>query len=240
MKRLLLLSLLLTTFLTSCHFFSGRRVRGNGQIMTETRKTGSFTALDVSGAIDVYLRQDSVSSVKIETDGNILPFIEISADGGVLDIRPRNHTRLRPTRKIKVYVSSPRIKDIEATGACNVFSENKLTDTVSVFIHVTGASDVKMELATPKVEVEASGASNITLKGETKDLVVTGSGSTDIRCYDLMAENARIDLSGAGDAQVFASVKLEVEVSGAADVKYKGNPQVNQQISGAGSVKKTE
>ena len=45
-------------------------------------------------------------------------------------------------------------------------------------------------------------------------------------------------MSGAGDAEVFASVKLDVEVSGASDVKYKGNAAVSQDVSGAGSVKK--
>jgi len=55
-----------------------------------------------------------------------------------------------------------------------------------------------------------------------------------------MAENTQVELSGAGDAQVFASVKLDVRVSGAADVKYKGNATVSQSVRGAGSVKKVE
>jgi Putative auto-transporter adhesin, head GIN domain len=78
------------------------------------------------------------------------------------------------------------------------------------------------------------------LKGETKDFSADGSGSTDIKCFELLAENTNVELSGAGDAQVFASVKLDVQVSGAADVKYKGNAAVTKEISGAGSVKKVE
>jgi hypothetical protein len=90
------------------------------------------------------------------------------------------------------------------------------------------------------VNVDVSGASSVTLKGETRDFIVEGSGSTDVKCYELLAESTRVDISGASSAQVFASVKLDVDVSGAADVKYKGNAVVNQQVSGAGSVKKTD
>jgi len=90
------------------------------------------------------------------------------------------------------------------------------------------------------VETGSSGAGSISLKGETKDFSVDGSGSTDIHCFELLAENTSVELSGAGDAQVYASVKLDVHVSGAADVKYKGNANLTKEISGAGSVKKVD
>ena len=61
-----------------------------------------------------------------------------------------------------------------------------------------------------------------------------------MQCFDLLAEIVRIDISGAGDAHVFASVKLDVDVSGAGNVRYKGNANVTQNISGAGSVKKLD
>jgi hypothetical protein len=56
-----------------------------------------------------------------------------------------------------------------------------------------------------------------------------------------MAENTKVDISGAGSAEVFASVKLDAHVSGAGKVRYKGDAaNVQQQVSGAGSVKKAE
>jgi hypothetical protein len=46
-----------------------------------------------------------------------------------------------------------------------------------------------------------------------------------------------VEISGAGSAQVFASVRLNAEVSGAGSVDYKGGaPAVDQHVSGAGSV----
>lgn len=224
----------------SCSLIGGKRIRGNGNIKTETRAAGQFSSVNVSGNIDVYVRQDTVASVKIETDENLLKYMEITVDGGTLEIKEEKGYNLRPSKSIKVFVSGPSFRHFESSGACDIYSDNQINSAEPVIISLSGACNVKMDLKTPKVGVELSGAGTITLKGETKDFAVDGSGSTDVKCFDLLTENANIEMSGAGDAEVFASVKLDVHVSGAADVKYKGNATVNQSVSGAGSVKKIE
>lgn len=240
MKRLFFLVIIFSVTLTSCHYINGKRIRGNGTIKTENRTTGTFNGIHVSGAIDVYVRQDSVSSVKVETDENLQEYLLTEIEGNTLRIHQKQGTNLKPSKSIKVYVSNPSYKNFEASGACDFYGENKIISAEPITIHLTGASDVKLELKAPKIDAKLSGAGTITLKGETKDFFVDGSGATDIKCFELMAENTQVELSGAGDAQVFASVKLDAKVSGAADVKYKGNATVNQKVSGAGSVKKAE
>ena len=97
-----------------------------------------------------------------------------------------------------------------------------------------------MDIKAPKITADISGACSVELKGETKEFSGDGSGSSNFKCFDLKAENVDIGISGAGDAEVYASVKLDVDVTGAGGVKYKGSPTVNQKISGAGSVKKVD
>lgn len=153
-------------------------------------------------------------------------------------IHEQKGVNLRPSKQIKVYVSAPSFKKFEASGACDIYGQNVVVSNDEMKFDLSGSSDVSMELNAPKVNADLSGACNIKLKGNTKDLKISGSGSTDIRCFELMAENTDIRISGAGDAEVFASVNLNVKVSGAGDVKYKDNATVNQSITGAGSVKK--
>ena len=116
----------------------------------------------------------------------------------------------------------------------------KLQASEAITIRLSGASDVKMELMAPEVKVDLSGAGTITLLGQTKNFKVDGSGSTDIKCFDLLTENTSVEISGAGNAEVFASVTLDVNVSGAGDVRYRGGATVSQKVSGAGSVKKVD
>jgi Putative auto-transporter adhesin, head GIN domain len=240
MKRINVLLLSSFIVLSSCHYIGGERVRGNGSVKTETRSVGSFSGIRVGGAYKVYLLQDSLSSVKIEADENLQEYIQIGVDDNVLEIRTERGFNLRPTGKIKVYVSAPDLKYFNASGACEIIGQNSITSAEPVNIDLSGASNISMDLKAPRVHAELSGAGTISLAGETKDFNVDGSGSTDIRCFDLKSENTSVEISGAGNAEVFASVKLDVRVSGAGDVKYKGSPEVNQRISGAGSVKKVE
>ncbi len=196
--------------------------------------------MDVSGNISVYVKQDSLSAIKVEADENLMEYIEISVDGNTLYIKPRRGTNLRSSGGIKVYVSNPSYANFEASGACDIYGENKITSDAAIGIELAGASSVEMELRSPAVDADLSGASDVTLKGETKKIHAHGSGASSIKCFELMTEEADISLSGASHAKVFASVKLQADASGASGVEYKGNPSVSKETRGASSIKKVE
>ena len=230
--------LLVTVLAASCHNVFGDKIKGNGNIKTESRTAGIFSSVDVSGSIDVYVTQDSACSVKVEADENLMEYIIIKTEGDVLVVEPRDGYNLSGSKHIKVYVSSPIFKRLEASGASSITGESMLTSSEVVTIQVSGASDTKLELRAPKVSIDVSGASSAIVKGQTKNLFIEGSGASSAKCFELLSENADVDVAGASNADVFASVKLNAEASGASDVRYKGNATVNQNASGAGSIKK--
>ncbi len=240
MKRFIILSLFFSSLFSSCVFIGGKRIRGNGKITTQGRTVNAFTSVDVMNSIDVYVKQDSVVSVKIEADENLLEYVQVTVDDGTLEIREEKGYNLRSTKGIKVYVSGPSFKNFEASGACDIYSQNKISSNSEIGLSASGASSIKMELNAPVVNADLSGASHINLRGETKNFIADGSGASNIKCFDLLTEETHVELSGASDAEVFASIKLDVHVSGAADVRYKGNATVSKEVSGAGSVKKVE
>ncbi len=240
MRKLFILLCIPAIFSTSCREFFGKRVRGDGNFRTDTRSVGSFSSVEVGGAIDLYVKQDAAQSVKIEADGNLLEYIDSYLEGDKLVVRTKDGFNLKPSRDIKVSVSASLFKRIEASGSCDVFTENQLVSNENLSVSLSGSCDAKMDIKAPSVETDISGACSVQLKGETKNLKAGGSGSVDFKCFDMLAENVSVDISGAGDAEVYASQKLDVDVSGAAGVKYKGNATVNQHVSGAGSVKKVD
>lgn len=238
MKKGILFIVLAALVMTGCRQVFGKRMLGNGKITSETRNITGFDRIDIGGAADLYVKQDSVFSIRIEGDENLLPYLETVKEGNTLYIHEKKNMRLGTTNGFRVYVSAPQFTDFQVSGACDVFSENQIQSSQKLHIHLSGASDVDMNVKSPTVEADLSGAGTIKLKGEAKDFDVDGSGSTDIKCYDLLTENTKVEISGAGSAQVSASVKLDVRVSGAGSVHYKGNPTVSQSVSGAGSVSK--
>ena len=238
MKKIALFSLII--LVGGCREIAGERVKGSGHVITENRTASGFNNVDISGAIDVYVRQDSVSSVKVEADDNILEYIKVHSDGSTLEIYTENNIRLKPTSKIKVYISNPQYKEIQVSGASSIRCENEITSADAIDIGLSGASDGRLELNAPKISVHLTGASNTSIKGKTKDFEGSASGASEIRGFDLLSENADVDASGASHIEIFASVKIDGQSSGASSVAYKGNAQSSVEKSGASSVNKKD
>lgn len=240
-KQFFWLVLALSVITTSCRNVFGKRVRGDGNVRTEERSVSSFKNVDVSGAAKVMVSQGDQHTVKIEGDANLLQYIEVNQEGDRIRIKERQGFHLEPTSDLRIYVTAPVYNHIDVSGACDIIGQTKITQTEDLEMDVSGAGDIKMELDAPHLKAEVSGGGSINLKGQTKDVSLQLTGAGDAHCYDLLAENTKVDITGAGSAQVYASVKLDATVSGAGDVSYKGNaPTVNQHVSGAGSVKKAD
>src|SRR6185436_3283571 len=123
-----------------------------------------------------------------ETDDNITEYVITQVEGDMLHISYKKGINPKPTKTVNVYVSAPAFKKLKASGACDINSQGKITSPDQINITLSGSSDAKLELNTPKVEANLSGACNIEMKGETKNLTVKGTGSSDIKCFDLMTE----------------------------------------------------
>lgn len=240
MRKLFWFVLALPVFLSSCDHMLGKRVRGNGNIKSEDRSVNKFKNVEVGGAAKVYVSQGDQSSVKVECDENLLSYIEVLQDDDKVTVREKPGYNLRPTSDIKIYVTSPTFHRINASGACDIIGQTKINSD-DLKLHVSGAGDIQMEVDAPLLSADISGSGNINLKGQTKDVDLELTGAGHAHCYELLAENAKIDISGAGSAEIYASVKLDAEVSGAGSVTYKGNASnVSQHVSGAGSVTKAD
>jgi len=209
---------------------------GDGNVIKETRVVPAFDAIDISGAWDVSLKQGANQEVTVETDANIMPLVRTEVVGGVLRVeirKPVNHTT-----KMKLYLTVKDLKKIEASGAVNIKTESTIT-VPELNIDGSGASEANMDIQVQKLILDCSGASKLRLRGNATNVKMDLSGASDIFAYDLLSENYDIEISGAGNAQISVSKKLQAEISGAGSVRYKGSPaEVNQSVSGAGSIRK--
>jgi len=241
MRKYIWLFAALPLVMGSCRFVTGKRVHGNGVIKTEERSVSTFKNVEVSGSIDVYVSQGDIKPVKIEGDENLLQYIEVEQEGDKLFVREKQGYNLKPSAEMRIYVTAPVYNNIEVSGACDIIGMTKISNSENLALSASGAGDIKMEVDAPKLSAEISGSGSIDLKGQTKDVDLQLTGAGHAHCYDLLSENTKVDISGAGSAQVYASVKLDAEVSGAGSVSYKGNAtNVIQHTSGVGSVTKVE
>ena len=239
MRKYLLLITALPIVLGSCRHFMGRRIHGNGNMKTEEHTVSAFKKLDVSSNINVYVSQGDFKPIKLEGDENLLSYIEIEQDGDELVIKTKDHFNLESEGDLKVYVTAPDFRKISVSGAGDIIGENKITSSEELELGMSGAGNIRMEVDAPKLSADISGAGSMYLKGQSKDVDLTVSGVGSAHCYDLLAENTHVQLSGVGSAEVYASVKIDAQASGVGSIHYRGNPTtVNQNVSGVGSISK--
>ncbi len=229
------LAILLISF-SSCTYVGGKRVRGNGEVHTQERQVGNFSGVKVRGGIDVIVAPGPVS-FKIEADRNLLDYIDVHNNGGIVEVNIKRGYNLRPVKGIKVYATAPSFSTIEVAGSGDITSLSKIRSDDKLNLEIKGSGDIKLDVDAPDIVADIDGSGSIALSGRTQNFNADIDGSGNVHSFNLLSENTTVDISGSGNAEVFASKQLNVEIKGAGDVKYKGTASVNQKIMGAGSVK---
>jgi len=239
MKKLFVFLFATFIIFSSCRFVTGERIRGNGNVRTETRSPGSFKSVSSHGSFDVFVSSGE-QAVKIEAEENLLPYIETYVEGYTLHVGTKDNYWLRPGRKVKIFVSSPDYESIRSYGSGDIIGESKITNSSKLELGVNGSANIKMDIDAPEINTETNGSGDIFLKGETKSFEGEIHGSGNIKALDLRSGDATIKIYGSGDADVFVDGKLDVHVAGSGDVNYKGNAQISSSIAGSGRVKKVD
>jgi len=143
MKKIVLFLFVPALMLSSCGYIGGKKVRGNGNWKTTERNFSSFNKIEVRGAIDVFITQGDFKPVKIETDENLQEYVEIREEGNTLIIETKSGYNLDPTQDMKVHVTAPVYKEIQASGACDIVSESKINNAEAISFGVSGAGEIR-------------------------------------------------------------------------------------------------
>ncbi len=215
--------------------------KGSGKILKEQREAASFEGIEVNNAIRVFLTQGDKESVEVESDDNIVPYIQTKVRDKILHITLQGNNQIRnfsPQLPMNVYVSMKDLREIKAYSASSVKAESTFT-TEKLELDISSAATLKLEVKTQTLDVEISSAASVTLTGSTNKMKADLSGASHFNASDLETLKADIDMSGASSAKIKVTEELQYDVSGASRLIYSGNPQIyNAEVSSAGSVKK--
>jgi Putative auto-transporter adhesin, head GIN domain len=227
--------LLFTVFtLTACD-----HTTGSGNIVTETRKTGSFDAISVGGSFEVEVKMGDAVSVIVEADDNIMKYIETRVSGNTLKISTEGMHSYSDIH-MKVYVTVPALSKISAAASADVVAENILTSNSKLTFKASSSASIKAEVNAPEIETDASSSATITLTGKTKTHKTEASSSAEIKAFELLSENTTAHASSSANIEVHASVNLDAKASSSGSVDYKGAAAVTKAESSSGSVEKKD
>jgi hypothetical protein len=240
MKQLFLFVLFGTMIFTSCIDVFNEKVNGNGNVTTVHRNVSNTEIIKSHGSFDVNIMQGETPGLSIEADENLIPYIITeNAEGGVV-IHTKEGYNLSSDNKIKITVTTNKLREVEAAGSGNITGTGKFTGSDYLNIGIAGSGDVTLEANTPRIDSHIGGSGNITLSGETKNSKIEIAGDGNYRAENLLSEDVEIHIAGSGNAKVFAENKLDIHIAGSGDVSYKGNAAVTQDIAGSGRINKID
>lgn len=210
-----------------------------------TRSIGSFSAIKVSGGIDLYLSQGETEALAVSaSEEKYRDKIRTEVKNGTLEIwydqdKLQDKLNLNSgNRKMKAYVSFKSINKLNASGASDVLVSGTI-NLNSLRLDLSGASDFKGKVKLTDLNIDMSGASDVNIEGSVSTLRIDASGASDLKGYNLSSDDAVVDVSGACDVNITVNKTLSAEASGASSISYKGNAVVKKMnSSGASSIRK--
>lgn len=221
----------------------GKKVKGNGKMVTEERTTGSYEGLSVSGWFDVELVDGEEGALTIRGEENLLEYIITEVKNGDLVIRVEKGFQIQPSSwknggSVLITVPVETINSVSLSGSGDIVGKKKLQGT-NFSTSMSGSGDITLDVAADNIEASMSGSGDISLGGEAKNFEVRISGSGDVNAFDLEVDTVDATVSGSADIEITVHEVLKARVSGSGNITYKGDPKkIDSKSSGSGDITK--
>ncbi len=225
--------------LFSCRL-TDKKIEGNGKIVTQNRSAQKAEKIELAGNFEVEITQGNETTISIETDENLQPYIVINESDDKLVLKEKKNYNLKSDFPIKVHITTPKLSKISLSGSGSVIGKNKFTGMDKLLLSLSGSGKMDLALNTPKLEVDIAGVGTMFLSGETKNAEFNIAGSGECDAIQLKTENTKVKVAGVGTIKVFADVLLDVNVAGSGTIYYKGAATIKQKIAGSGSIKQLD
>jgi hypothetical protein len=237
-KSILLIATLLFTTASHAQWWGNKKIKGNGNMATETRSTGDYDGVKCAGSMDYILIAGTEGKIKLEGESNLLKHIITENKGNDLIIKVEKGVNLSPSwnKTIKITIPFKDISSVSLAGSGDLWNEDKIT-TNNFNVSLAGSGDVTLNIDASSIEGSLAGSGDITLKGNTNNLTLRLAGSGDIHAFGLQSNHTEASIAGSGDMEIVSHQSLKARVSGSGDIEYKGNPsKEDTKVSGSGSI----
>ena len=233
-KIQILASLIISVIISTSCIFMEPSIKGNGNVVEETRKTGDFDEIIVSRGMNVYISQGEETKVVVKADENLLDVIETRIEGDALKIT--SNQSIRKAKSKKVFITIPKITMIKSSSGSNVYSETVI-ESKRLEVSTSSGSNMKLDLETRNVTALASSGSNLKLEGSTNNFSGKASSGSNIKAKELTSDNCEVKVSSGANIWITAKEKLEAHASSGGNIYYSGKPEsTNIEKSSGGNV----
>jgi hypothetical protein len=175
-------------------------------------------------------------SVRLEGDKDELARVKLEVKDGVLRTQVESGSSWfsKGPKNVRLYVTSPRVESVAASGGANVDAQATRVDSFAVA--ASGGSEVDLTgVDSQNLQVAASGGSQVDLEGRASELNVIGSGGSVIEAGNLKSDSLQVTASGGTRIEASPERSIQGSLSGGSTVKAGKKPASVQVNSSGGS-----
>lgn len=240
MKKTITLTVMSLMFVSiiNAQSWGNKKIKGNGNVVTENRTTSDYSGIKCAGSMDYILVAGEEGKITLEGDSNLLEYIITEVKGDNLIIKTKKGVNMSyKNNAVKVIIPFKDINTISLAGSGDLYNKD-LVKANKLSVSLAGSGDLKLEIDTDFVKGAIAGSGDLTLEGNTNTLEARVAGSGDFHGFDLQANDTDVAVAGSGDAKVFSIKTLKARVAGSGDIVYRGNPEVDKKVAGSGDISK--
>lgn len=169
MKKSILIKITLALctipFLSSCVGNMFNSISGNNKVTIENRKiTEQFDHITISNGLEVYLTQDSKTSIVVEADENLQEIIKTEISNGELKIYSKKN--IWSSKAQKVFISTTTLKEVTATSGSELYTEESI-NFPDLELNATSGATVNVTTYSDKITSSATSGADLHLKGNS-------------------------------------------------------------------------
>jgi hypothetical protein len=224
-KLYLIASIFLAFTLSSC-------LKDRSPIVTQTFDLDSLRVVELAISGNLKIINGATQKVEVRGREETLSQINKIITSGYWDISLPKGFR-KSYDELEITITCTGLEQVSLTGSGNIIVENTLPLNK---ILLSGSGNIEANTTTSKLSCLLSGSGNINLTGNADTLYYALSGSGNYRGFNLLSNEANVQLSGSGNIEVSVSKELYVNLSGSGNVYYKGNPTIQSTVTGSGKV----
>lgn len=223
---------------------SSETLKASRVYVTKDTTVASFSHLKIRNSVSVSFIQDSTrSSVSIFASDNVMPYIGVNSEEGLLDISLDSEGKLGPFvdwGDVNVVVYAPSVCDVFAAGSSS-FSCNHLEISGNFEVGIVGSGEMTFgTLVSDSASLVVTGSGEFevgTLRSGDVDVQITGSG--DVSMKDIAVRSVSACISGSGEFDLSGNAdnaSYDICGSGEVDAKRLAAKETTVYVSGSGSV----
>ena len=233
-----LVGLALIAFTISCSEFdpiiSPGRITGSGKLATQIRTMPDFHSVHMTTAGKVYVTLGAEQEVSVTVDDNIQEYVTTSVSGGALVIGIKPGSQLS-NFDLTVNITITDLEGLSTSSAGSIESKNKFVADF-VTLALSSAGSIRLNLEADELNSVLSSAGNLTLSGSVVNHQAWVSSAGNLRAFDMITDTTIVNVSSAGNAEVYVTKLLEATITSVGSVFYKGNPEIRQTVTSLGTL----